>query len=635
MSDEEQDALLSAAAPLGDAADALGDAAAREALASLPDDQLREYVDAALDKYGTYEFADATLLQPLLLDAVREALPEADAQLLGKLLVRNAASGDVGAGLNTHRPRELRRAVARLRLRERRALPGLLARLESLRDEYLVKGEWKAYMDNKLVVRMARRAAQKGLLPEQQQQQQQQLQEQQQLRRHRRRKGEGTDEDDAGGDGDGEDAPAAVSKAAEQGRQGSRRTVESASEGGSASGAASDRMWGSGWGGRRGDAAPDAAARVAEPAFAAAAAMASVAEQYGSPNDWDDNLELGGGPERARLKRLSSEFASAAVALLEATAAGGPKDRSGGSSDGDCANNRPSDAGTSNSSARGSSSNAGGRSSGVGVGDGSGSSSGGGAPLREALASAHGAVRDLGVVAATGSRSSDPVVRDTADFLSATMLLESTGLGSGGGGGGSGGLRGAPSGLSDLVQGVAEAAAQLARFLAAAEVWHQYRQFYPAAVDRQLSAMSPELAATQHLPVLHALQASERWWIVQNPGGDRSGGGDGAELSAAGECLEFDSVKVDVLAAADALQLRFLTELLASEFDERVLLKVWDGCGCVGAGACTPAHRAADRSAWPSVAPGVGIACEGGSVGLACGEGMRAHGKIPLTCEHI
>lgn len=90
-------------------AEASGAALLRERLAEGDDDQLRAYVDTVMSKWVNPSFWDATLMQPLALDVVREKLGPEHSALLGKLLVRDERIGDVGVGLNTNRPRQLGR----------------------------------------------------------------------------------------------------------------------------------------------------------------------------------------------------------------------------------------------------------------------------------------------------------------------------------------------------------------------------------------------------------------------------------------------------------------------------------------------------------------------------------------------
>jgi hypothetical protein len=93
-----------------------GAALLRERLAGLDDGQLRAYVDAVMSKWVNPSFWDATLVQPLALDVVRERLGPAHSALLGKIMVRNESTGDVGTGLNTNRPGQLGRWGMRLLL---------------------------------------------------------------------------------------------------------------------------------------------------------------------------------------------------------------------------------------------------------------------------------------------------------------------------------------------------------------------------------------------------------------------------------------------------------------------------------------------------------------------------------------
>ena len=60
-------------------------------------------------RWNNPSFWDATLVQPLALDAVRERLTPEHSALLGKLLVSDERSGDIGVGLNTNRPWKLGR----------------------------------------------------------------------------------------------------------------------------------------------------------------------------------------------------------------------------------------------------------------------------------------------------------------------------------------------------------------------------------------------------------------------------------------------------------------------------------------------------------------------------------------------
>jgi ribosomal protein L29 len=131
MSEEEQDALAQRA-------EAMEESLMRERMQRMDDGELRAYVDTVLDKYGSLEFVEATLLQPFMLEVVSEQLGQEDAALLSKLLVRDASTGDVGAGLNTHRPRQLRRQLAKLKRDERARLPGLLERLQDVQNEFHV-----------------------------------------------------------------------------------------------------------------------------------------------------------------------------------------------------------------------------------------------------------------------------------------------------------------------------------------------------------------------------------------------------------------------------------------------------------------------------------------------------------------
>lgn len=81
----------------------------RENLHGMDDKQLQAYVARVLDKHDNPSFWDATLAQPLALDVIRERLSPEDSSLLGKLLVTDESTGDLGKGLNTNRPGRLGR----------------------------------------------------------------------------------------------------------------------------------------------------------------------------------------------------------------------------------------------------------------------------------------------------------------------------------------------------------------------------------------------------------------------------------------------------------------------------------------------------------------------------------------------
>jgi hypothetical protein len=112
----------------------------REQLHGMDDAQLRQYVDRVLNKYDNPSFWEATLSQPMALDVVRERLPAEEAALLGKLLVADERTGDVGRGLNTNRPRMLARQLRRLKPNERRLLPGLMGNLSEMEEQFQVWG---------------------------------------------------------------------------------------------------------------------------------------------------------------------------------------------------------------------------------------------------------------------------------------------------------------------------------------------------------------------------------------------------------------------------------------------------------------------------------------------------------------
>ncbi|KAG1665836.1 hypothetical protein FOA52_005871 [Chlamydomonas sp. UWO 241] len=361
MGEEEQDALAQRA-------EALEESLMRERMQGMGDDELRTYVDTVLDRYGSLEFVEATLLQPMMLDVVSEQLGQEDAALLAKLLVRDASTGDVGTGLNTHRPRQLRRQLAKLKRDERARLPGLLERLQHVQNEFHVKGTYKQYMDTKLSIRMARRARQKGLLPP----------------------------DDAGGgggagagsSGDGgsdDEAPAAVAGVdGGGGAEGVDGEDARRRGGGGASGSGrGQRVWGSSF-----TRARDKAARAAGPGAGAAAAAAAaadagraaaaervassvesmtrVAAAYGDDGSgWDDEA-LEGGPELLRLKRLAANLS--VLSRLSVTDTG--------------------DTGLS---------------------------------ARDYLVELRGARQELQLLMATGHRSNDEVVRETVDFVTTAL----------------------------------------------------------------------------------------------------------------------------------------------------------------------------------------------------------------------
>ena len=95
MSDEERQQAF-------EEADDVDGALLSERLQGMDDGQLRAHVDGTLSKWVNPSFWDATLTQPLALDALRERLDPAQSALLGKLLVSDETTGDIGKGLNTN-----------------------------------------------------------------------------------------------------------------------------------------------------------------------------------------------------------------------------------------------------------------------------------------------------------------------------------------------------------------------------------------------------------------------------------------------------------------------------------------------------------------------------------------------------
>ncbi len=62
-----------------------------EKLLGMDEKQLKAVVDERLSKWTNPSFWDATLLQPLLLDVIRERLEDEESELLGKVRVCRVA----------------------------------------------------------------------------------------------------------------------------------------------------------------------------------------------------------------------------------------------------------------------------------------------------------------------------------------------------------------------------------------------------------------------------------------------------------------------------------------------------------------------------------------------------------------
>ncbi|GAX76285.1 hypothetical protein CEUSTIGMA_g3730.t1 [Chlamydomonas eustigma] len=134
-----------------------------EAFQNMDDEHMKAYVDVVLSKWTNPSFWEATLVEPMALDVIRERLTPEQSEILGKLLVSDEKTGDIGKGLNTNRPSMIGRALLKLKRHERKLLPGLLERLDEIQIAFQVLGERQEYEEVKAAARMERRRKQKGL----------------------------------------------------------------------------------------------------------------------------------------------------------------------------------------------------------------------------------------------------------------------------------------------------------------------------------------------------------------------------------------------------------------------------------------------------------------------------------------